>query len=407
MDLQLDHRKDLIHMHNDKILEVKNLKISFKTLNGVLPAIRDVSFSLKKGETLAIVGESGSGKSVSTKAITGLLARNVTNIEGGEILFKGQDLLKASKFDLTKIRGSEIAMIFQDPMTSLNPVMTVGMQIAEAVMAHTKVNKATAMRRAIDLMGKVEIKDPETKAYHYPHQFSGGMRQRIMIAMALACKPKILIADEPTTALDVSVQARIIELINQLKDEFDTSVIFITHDLGVVANVADRVAVMYAGRVVETGTTNEIFYHPQHPYTWGLLEATPTLSTEDDNLYTIPGNPPNMAKLAAGDPFAPRNPYALDIDFVKDPPMFKVSETHQAATWLLDERAPKVTLPVDIQARYVVYQSILDRAAAEKTQDDQDSSRSAYGLAAFENADLTYGPYLYEELAEIVPVYEG
>lgn len=407
MDLQLDHRKDLIHMHNDKILEVKNLKISFKTLNGVLPAIRDVSFSLKKGETLAIVGESGSGKSVSTKAITGLLARNVTNIEGGEILFKGQDLLKASKFDLTKIRGSEIAMIFQDPMTSLNPVMTVGMQIAEAVMAHTKVNKATAMRRAIDLMGKVEIKDPETKAYHYPHQFSGGMRQRIMIAMALACKPKILIADEPTTALDVSVQARIIELINQLKDEFDTSVIFITHDLGVVANVADRVAVMYAGRVVETGTTNEIFYHPQHPYTWGLLEATPTLSTEDDNLYTIPGNPPNMAKLAAGDPFAPRNPYALDIDFVKDPPMFKVSETHQAATWLLDERAPKVTLPVDIQARYVVYQSILDRAAAEKTQDDQDSSRSAYGLAAFENADPTYGPYLYEELAEIVPVYES
>lgn len=394
-------------MHNDKILEVKNLKISFKTLNGVLPAIRDVSFSLKKGETLAIVGESGSGKSVSTKAITGLLARNVTNIEGGEILFKGQDLLKASKFDLTKIRGSEIAMIFQDPMTSLNPVMTVGMQIAEAVMAHTKVNKATAMRRAIDLMGKVEIKDPETKSYHYPHQFSGGMRQRIMIAMALACKPKILIADEPTTALDVSVQARIIELINQLKDEFDTSVIFITHDLGVVANVADRVAVMYAGRVVETGTTNEIFYHPQHPYTWGLLEATPTLSTEDDNLYTIPGNPPNMAKLAAGDPFAPRNPYALDIDFVKDPPMFKVSETHQAATWLLDERAPKVTLPVDIQARYVVYQSILDRAAAEKTQDDQDSSRSAYGLAAFENADPTYGPYLYEELAEIVPVYES
>ncbi|MGH2115767.1 ABC transporter ATP-binding protein [Aerococcus urinaeequi] len=394
-------------MHNDKILEVKNLKISFKTLNGVLSAIRDVSFSLKKGETLAIVGESGSGKSVSTKAITGLLARNVTNIEGGEILFKGQDLLKASKSDLTKIRGSEIAMIFQDPMTSLNPVMTVGMQIAEAVMAHTKVNKATAMRRAIDLMGKVEIKDPETKAYHYPHQFSGGMRQRIMIAMALACKPKILIADEPTTALDVSVQARIIELINQLKDEFDTSVIFITHDLGVVANVADRVAVMYAGRVVETGTTNEIFYHPQHPYTWGLLEATPTLSTEDDNLYTIPGNPPNMAKLAAGDPFAPRNPYALDIDFVKDPPMFKVSETHQAATWLLDERAPKVTLPVDIQARYVVYQSILDRAAAKKMQDDQDSSRSAYGLAAFENADPTYGPYLYEELAEIVPVYES
>ncbi|ALZ88363.1 peptide ABC transporter ATP-binding protein [Aerococcus urinaeequi] len=393
-------------MQTDNILEVNHLKISFKTLNGIVPAIRDVSFSLKKGETLAIVGESGSGKSVSTKAITGLLAKNVTNIEDGKILFKGQDLLKASKADLTKIRGSEIAMIFQDPMTSLNPVMTVGMQIAEAVMAHTKVDKATAMHRAIDLMGKVEIKDPETKAYHYPHQFSGGMRQRIMIAMALACKPKILIADEPTTALDVSVQARIIELINQLKDEFDTSVIFITHDLGVVANVADRVAVMYAGRVVETGTTNEIFYHPQHPYTWGLLEATPTLSTEDDNLYTIPGNPPNMANLTAGDPFAPRNPYALDIDFVKDPPLFQVSETHQAATWLLDDRAPKVDLPLDIQARYVVYQNILDRYAAAAKGNQLDTS-VGYDLAAFENANAVYGPYLYDELADTTPMYES
>lgn len=393
-------------MQTDNILEVNHLKISFKTLNGIVPALRDVSFTLKKGETLTIVGESGSGKSVSTKAITGLLANHITNVEGGEILFEGRNLLKASKADLTKIRGSEIAMIFQDPMTSLNPVMTVGMQIAEAVMAHTKVDKNTAMRQAIDLMEKVEIQDPETKAYHYPHQFSGGMRQRIMIAMALACKPKILIADEPTTALDVSVQARIIELINQLKDAFDMSVIFITHDLGVVANVADRVAVMYAGRVVETGTTNEIFYHPQHPYTWGLLEATPTLSTEDDNLYTIPGNPPNMANLTAGDPFAPRNPYALDIDFVKDPPLFQVSKTHQAATWLLDERAPKVELPLDIQARYVVYQDILDRQATS-AKESQLGTTTGYDLAAFENTDAVYGPYLYDELADTIPVYES
>lgn len=395
--------KDLTTMKLIKeknILEVNHLKISFKTLDGNVQAIRDVSFSLKKGETLAIVGESGSGKSVSTKAITGLLPQRLTNIEDGEILFNGKDLLKASNKELTKVRGSEIAMIFQDPMTSLNPVMTVGMQIAEAIMAHTRLDKKTAMARAIKLMEKVEIKDAAKKAYHYPHQFSGGMRQRIMIAMALACKPKILIADEPTTALDVSVQARIIELINELKEEFDTSVIFITHDLGVVANVADRVAVMYAGRVVETGTTNEVFYHPQHPYTWGLLEATPTLSTDDDQLYTIPGNPPNMSNLKPGDPFAPRNPFALGIDFVTEPPMFRVTETHSAATWLLDDRSPKITPPLEIQARYVVYDRLIGRDKGESTAD--------YGevaIAAFESAD-EFGPKTFDDSVAAVEYLE-
>lgn len=394
-------------MNNDEnILEVNKLKISFKTLEGRVEAIRDVSFSLKKGETLALVGESGSGKSVSTKAITGLLPKRVTEIEGGEILFNGVDLLQASNKDLTKIRGSEIAMIFQDPMTSLNPVMTVGMQIAETIMAHNRVNKAAAMEQAIDLMEKVEIKDARRKAGHYPHQFSGGMRQRIMIAMALACRPKVLIADEPTTALDVSVQAKIIELINQLKAEFDTSVIFITHDLGVVANVADRVSVMYAGRVVETGTTNEVFYHPQHPYTWGLLEATPTLSTDDDQLYTIPGNPPNMASLGKGDPFAARNPYALEIDFVEDPPMFDLSSTHSAATWLLDERAPKVDLPIDIQARYVIYQDLVSRNAYSPFTDIANPYEDL-PVAAFEQTRAALGPkpYAYSEEADNLLTY--
>ncbi|RPA61032.1 ABC transporter ATP-binding protein [Aerococcus agrisoli] len=387
-------------MKEKNILEVNHLKISFKTLDGNVQAIRDVSFSLKKGETLAIVGESGSGKSVSTKAITGLLPKNLTNIEDGEILFNGKDLLKASNKELTKVRGSEIAMIFQDPMTSLNPVMTVGMQIAEAIMAHTRLDKKTALDRAIKLMEKVEIKDAAKKAYQYPHQFSGGMRQRIMIAMALACKPKILIADEPTTALDVSVQARIIELINELKDEFDTSVIFITHDLGVVANVADRVAVMYAGRVIEAGTTNEIFYHPQHPYTWGLLEATPTLSTEDDQLYTIPGNPPNMANLKPGDPFAPRNPYALGIDFVTEPPMFRVTETHSAATWLLDDRSPKITPPLDIQARYVIYENLMGRDKGESVADYNEVA-----IAAFETAN-ELGPKTFDDAVAAVEFLE-
>lgn len=345
-------------MMSEPILEVKNLKISFKTLEDPVHAIRDVSFTLNKGETLAIVGESGSGKSVSTKAITRLLPKKVTQITGGEILYEGQDLLKISDNDMTHIRGKEIAMIFQDPMTSLNPVMTVGKQIAESLQVHQGLAAGEAMEEAKNMMAKVGITQVEVKSQQYPHQFSGGMRQRVMIALALACKPKILIADEPTTALDVTIQAQIIELMNSLKDEFDTSLIFITHDLGVVANVADRVAVMYAGKIVEHGSVNEVFYHPQHPYTWGLLASMPSLSLEDADLYTIPGSPPNMMHLQKGDPFAPRNQYALAIDFVEEPPLFKVTDTHFAATWLLDERAPKIQPPDEIQRRFNVFHSL-------------------------------------------------
>jgi len=345
-------------MMSEPILEVKNLKISFKTLEDPVHAIRDVSFTLNKCETLAIVGESGSGKSVSTKAITRLLPKKVTQITGGEILYEGQDLLKISDNDMTHIRGKEIAMIFQDPMTSLNPVMTVGKQIAESLQVHQGLAAGEAMEEAKNMMAKVGITQVEVKSQQYPHQFSGGMRQRVMIALALACKPKILIADEPTTALDVTIQAQIIELMNSLKDEFDTSLIFITHDLGVVANVADRVAVMYAGKIVEHGSVNEVFYHPQHPYTWGLLASMPSLSLEDADFYTIPGSPPNMMHLQKGDPFAPRNQYALAIDFVEEPPLFKVTDTHFAATWLLDERAPKIQPPDEIQRRFNVFHSL-------------------------------------------------
>lgn len=345
-------------MMSEPILEVKNLKISFKTLEDPVHAIRDVSFTLNKGETLAIVGESGSGKSVSTKAITRLLPKKVTQITGGEILYEGQDLLKISDNDMTHIRGKDIAMIFQDPMTSLNPVMTVGKQIAESLQVHQGLAAGEAMEEAKNMMAKVGITQVEVKSQQYPHQFSGGMRQRVMIALALACKPKILIADEPTTALDVTIQAQIIELMNSLKDEFDTSLIFITHDLGVVANVADRVAVMYAGKIVEHGSVNEVFYHPQHPYTWGLLASMPSLSLEDADFYTIPGSPPNMMHLQKGDPFAPRNQYALAIDFVEEPPLFKVTDTHFAATWLLDERAPKIQPPDEIQRRFNVFHSL-------------------------------------------------
>lgn len=345
-------------MMSEPILEVKNLKISFKTLEDPVHAIRDVSFTLNKGETLAIVGESGSGKSVSTKAITRLLPKKVTQITGGEILYEGQDLLKISDNDMTHIRGKDIAMIFQDPMTSLNPVMTVGKQIAESLQVHQGLAAGEAMEEAKNMMAKVGITQVEVKSQQYPHQFSGGMRQRVMIALALACKPKILIADEPTTALDVTIQAQIIELMNSLKDEFDTSLIFITHDLGVVANVADRVAVMYAGKIVEHGSVNEVFYHPQHPYTWGLLASMPSLSLEDADFYTIPGSPPNMMHLQKGDPFAPRNQYALAIDFVEEPPLFKVTDTHFAATWLLDERAPKFQPPDEIQRRFNVFHSL-------------------------------------------------
>jgi len=334
----------------EKILEVKDLHVSFKTHNGVIKAIRGVSFDLYKGETLAIVGESGSGKSVTTKVLMGILAQNGL-IEEGEVLYGSKDLTKLSKKEFTNMRGKEIAIIFQDPMTSLNPTMTVGYQIAEVIIEHQKLSKSQAKERALELIKLVGITEPERTYKQYPHQLSGGMRQRIVIAIALACNPKILIADEPTTALDVTIQAQIVDLIKELQRKIGLSIIFITHDLGVVANVADRVAVMYAGKIIEYGTSEEVFFNPQHPYTWGLLASVPDVQDNSSELYAIPGTPPNLLYPSKGDAFALRSEYALKIDFEEEPPFFKVSDTHYAATWLLHEKAPKVEMPLTLKKR--------------------------------------------------------
>lgn len=337
-------------MSKETILSVNNLHVDFKTYAGDVKAIRDINFELKKGETLAIVGESGSGKSVTTRTLMGLNAKNATI--SGDIDFKGRKLNELKEQDWVKVRGKEIAMIFQDPMTSLDPTMKIGMQIAEAILIHEKVSKADALSRALELMKQVGIPDAEEHINDYPHQWSGGMRQRAVIAIALAANPEILIADEPTTALDVTIQNQILKLMKELQSQISSSIIFITHDLGVVAGMADRVAVMYAGKIVEYGTVDEVFYNPQHPYTWGLLNSMPTTDTEAGSLQSIPGTPPDLLNPPKGDAFAARNEYALDIDHEEEPPMFKVSETHYAATWLLDERAPKVTPPLPIQKRW-------------------------------------------------------
>lgn len=348
-------------MMSEIILSVKDLTISFQTLDGKVSAVRGVNFDLKKGETLAIVGESGSGKSVSMKAINRVLPQKNTVYDQGEILYQGKNLLELSEREMEKIRGRKIAMIFQDPMTSLNPTMTVGKQIAESILIHEKMPKDKAMMEAIELMRLVGIRNPEESCKNYPHQFSGGMRQRVMIALSLACKPDILIADEPTTALDVTIQSQILDLIDDLKAKLNMSVIFITHDLGVVAHVADRVAVMYAGRIIEIGTAEEIFYNPQHPYTWGLICSMPSLDTKDASLYSIPGAPPNLLHMPKGDAFAPRNAYALAIDFEEEPPFFTVSASHAAATWLLHPDAPKVTPPPEIIRRQHIFNSFMKK----------------------------------------------
>ena len=332
----------------EKVLDVKNLKIDFHTYAGDVKAIRNVSFHLNKGETLAIVGESGSGKSVTTRTIIGLLAKNA-EIAGGEIDFHGKNLLATKEKDWRKIRGNEISMIFQDPMTSLDPTMKIGQQIAEPLIKHKGVSKKEAWKKALEMMKAVGIPDAEKRINQYPHQFSGGMRQRIVIAIALICEPEILLADEPTTALDVTVQAEILDLMKDLQKKIGTSIIFITHDLGVVAGMADRVAVMYAGEILEYGSVDDVFYNPQHPYTWGLINSMPTLESEE--LESIPGTPPNLLDPPKGDPFAPRNKYAMKIDVERKPPFFKVSETHYAATWLLHPDAPKVVPPAEIRRR--------------------------------------------------------
>lgn len=329
----------------EKIVEVKNLELSFHTFAGEVKAIQGVNFEVYKGETLAIVGESGSGKSVTTKSIMRLLPKSSTEYKNGEILFGGRDLLKISEKEMQKVRGKDISMIFQDPMTSLNPTMTIGNQIMEPLLKHQKLSKTEARKKSIELLTLVGMPKPEMRMKQYPHQFSGGQRQRIVIAVALACNPKLLIADEPTTALDVTIQAQILELMKDLQKKIDTSIIFITHDLGVVANVADRVAVMYGGRIVEVGTVDEVFYNPQHPYTWGLLSSMPSLDTVDEKLYAIPGTPPDLLDPPKGDAFALRSEYAMKIDLDQVPPLFKVSETHYAATWLLHPDAPQVDPP--------------------------------------------------------------
>ncbi|MFD2729625.1 ABC transporter ATP-binding protein [Enterococcus camelliae] len=339
----------------NKIIEVKNLEISFDTFAGKVQAIRNVSFDLYQGETLAIVGESGSGKSVTTRSIMGLLASNA-NVENGEILFNGSDIVKKSEKELQKIRGKDIAMIFQDPMTSLDPTMPIGRQVAESLIKHTKISKKEALKQALELLNLVGIPNAEKRLKNYPHQFSGGQRQRIVIAIALICYPQVLIADEPTTALDVTIQAQIIELLKDIQQKMNSSIIFITHDLGVVANVADRVAVMYGGKIIEIGTAREIFYNPQHPYTWGLLGSMPTLESTGKRLYAIPGSPPDLLKPPTGDAFYPRNEYAMKIDAEQEPPFFDVSPTHKAATWLLAPQAPKVTPPEEIQIRWKKFQ---------------------------------------------------
>lgn len=327
----------------EKLLEVKNLCVNFGTYGGEVKAVRGVTFDLHKGETLAIVGESGSGKSVACKTIMRILSSN-GYIKDGQILFDGKDLTKISEKDMEKVRGKDIAMIFQDPMTSLNPTMTIGKQIMEPIIKHQGFSKEDARKRAIELIELVGISDAEKRFKQYPHQFSGGMRQRIVIAIALSANPDILICDEPTTALDVTIQSQILELINKIKKERNLSVIFITHDLGVVANMADRIAVMYAGKIVEYGTVDDIFYDPKHPYTWALLTSMPDLDTKE-KLEAIPGTPPNLIYPPVGDAFAERNKYAMEIDFEEQPPLFKVSDTHYAATWLLHPNAPKVKPP--------------------------------------------------------------
>ena len=329
----------------EPILKVRDLNIKFSLRGRVLHAIRGVTLDVYRGESLAIVGESGSGKSVLTKAFMGLLDQNGW-VDSGNIIFEEKDLAKfTAEKQWLAIRGRRIAMVLQDPMTSLNPLKNIGKQIGEALALHQNLHGEAAAQKIREILLDVGIEQPERRMKQYPHQFSGGMRQRVVIAIAIACNPDILICDEPTTALDVTIQAQILQLIRNLISKYSLTAIYITHDLGVVANIADRIAVMYAGDIVEIGTCEEIFYTPRHPYTWALLSSLPQLGRKGEELYAIRGTPPNLFNEVQGDAFAPRNPHALNIDFKERPPYFEVSPTHRVRSWLADERAPKVDPP--------------------------------------------------------------
>ena len=316
------------------LLQVKDLEVSFFTNAGEVKAVRKISYDLKFGEVIGIVGESGSGKSVSSYALMGIIPEP-GKVIGGDIIFDGEKILEKTEGDLQKIRGKDVGMIFQDPMTSLNPVFTVGHQIEESLKRHTELNKTQRTERIIELLKLVGINQPEKRVKQYPHELSGGMRQRIMIAMSLACNPKLLIADEPTTALDVTIQAQIIELLKELKEKINMSIIFITHDLGVVADICDKIAVMYAGTVVERGSVEEIFYKHQHPYTKGLLKSIPRVdSDEHERLIPIEGNPVDLIFPPAGCAFAPRCESCMKICLENVPPVYMENEGHESACWL-------------------------------------------------------------------------
>ena len=313
-----------------------------------MKALRDISFHVNRGETLAIVGESGSGKSVTVQTVMKLIPMPPGEIKGGEILFQGEDLVKVSDERMRELRGGKIGMIFQDPMTSLNPTIKVGKQIMEGILIHKKITKEEAKKQAVEMLRKVGIPKPEERFNQYPHEFSGGMRQRAVIAIALSCEPELLICDEPTTALDVTIQAQILDLINSLKKELNIGVILITHDLGVVAETADRVIVMYAGEKLEEAPVRELFKHPKHPYTWGLLKSLPRLDmSSGEKLESIPGTPPDLLKPPVGDPFAPRSEYAMKIDYEKKPPMIDLGNGHFVKSWLYVKGAPEVKNPFE------------------------------------------------------------
>lgn len=340
-------------MANDKILEVKDLSVSFNTYAGEVKAVRGVSFELNRGETLAFVGESGCGKTVTAKSILRLLKPPFAVIkDGSKITCDGKDVLSLNKKELCEFRGDEVSMIFQDPMTSLNPTMTVGKQIMESLRIHRHLDKKQAREEAIKMLKMVNIPSPEKRIDSYPHEMSGGMRQRVMIAMALACSPKILIADEPTTALDVTIQAQIMDLMRELKEKMNTAIILVTHDLGVVANFADRIQVMYAGQVVERGTAREIFYDSKHPYTWALLSSVPKLAKESkQELYALKGTPPDLILPLNHCPFASRCEYCMPICKEKNPLETTITDTHRVSCWLQHPNAPKVKSFYDREAK--------------------------------------------------------